>query len=833
MDDVNKQKEVVQREKEDLQHHYQSRLKGYQDEVNNFYFRKDHEVEKEKIAYENLKKELENKIRSIEEDSAFQHQKVLHEFEETSKVKENEQKRIIEEKDSQIYSYQLKLKMIGREMDMLRSSTIKIEGSMEENKTKTSQLERSLKHKQWELEDCLNMKNLQIQELENTKTQFEKNLFDTEKRLSETTHDKEKMLNEKNEMISKLKHAMEEMESVMRNEHTEKDKLFQEMEMKFQHFQWNKNDLVKDKDMTIKSLENRNEELYSKLNAESELRSKESVSTKLQLEELRSSEGALQQEKDHLRDQVNRLTKDLEVSIERENILQKSKVDMEVEWRKRLETRENQIYHQHEELIRNLKTSKDEVSNELKVQKEENLQQEQLLRILQSDKNKALKVLQNNGIDANKVFSGDSPTHEEEASERDLLQQNEQLRDVIKEMRLEMEQLIQHDEPTRGNQDDDNHQALREKITELEKENEKLVLKLEEANKSKKPPSGSPKSVPVDFSNQRELREHLKELNETICYLRNEKVQLSAFLTSKDAKIRHLHKTILQSEQEKQDLLLQLENMKYNQRSHDQLDHQAIKTMKDRISELELQLEESQSQAQAYFKGALERNLDATQISKKLSQSKFKGLGANSEDQNAVIDTLRKEMKNLKEKLRSAVERIKSLGIERQKLIDVGNRLRAQIQQAKTTHQEEEVPANNKLATHENNEYTSTLQQLRHQGVTRENVHVHINNQSALSSLDGTRTPPVRDTDRGMTSPPLNITSSENSSLREVWKLLEEGSHISIPSSIEVEKDELMIAGKPLERQQKSTLSVRNVAIKLPASKKKQQRNIRNYNERS
>ena len=34
---------------------------------------------------------------------------------------------------------------------------------------------------------------------------------------------------------------------------------------------------------------------------------------------------------------------------------------MEVDWRKRLETRENQIYHQHEELIRNLKTSKDEV----------------------------------------------------------------------------------------------------------------------------------------------------------------------------------------------------------------------------------------------------------------------------------------------------------------------------------------------------------------------------------------------------------------------------------------------------------------------------------------
>ena len=45
----------------------------------------------------------------MEEDSAFQHQKLLHEFEEMSKVKESEHRRIVEEKDSQIYSFQLKV----------------------------------------------------------------------------------------------------------------------------------------------------------------------------------------------------------------------------------------------------------------------------------------------------------------------------------------------------------------------------------------------------------------------------------------------------------------------------------------------------------------------------------------------------------------------------------------------------------------------------------------------------------------------------------------------------------------------------------------------------
>jgi len=57
----------------------------------------------------------------------------------------------------------------------------------------------------------------------------------------------------------------------------------------------------------------------------------------------------------------------MKISIERENILQKSKVSLEIEWRNRLETRESEIYRQHEDLMRNLKSAKDEVSFALHV----------------------------------------------------------------------------------------------------------------------------------------------------------------------------------------------------------------------------------------------------------------------------------------------------------------------------------------------------------------------------------------------------------------------------------------------------------------------------------
>ena len=69
-------------------------------------------------------------------------------------------------------------------MDLLRSSTIQIEDTMEENKSKTTKLERALKQKEWELEDSNNMKNLKIQELENAKDLLEKKMLDIQKEYS-------------------------------------------------------------------------------------------------------------------------------------------------------------------------------------------------------------------------------------------------------------------------------------------------------------------------------------------------------------------------------------------------------------------------------------------------------------------------------------------------------------------------------------------------------------------------------------------------------------------------------------------------------------------------
>ena len=63
---------------------------------------------------------------------------------------------------------------------------------------------------------------------------------------------------------------------------------------------------------------------------------------------------------------------------------------------------------------------------------------------------------------------------------------------------------------------------MRNELTKLEEENKKLVAKLENANKEKKPPSPSSsykRSKDFDSISDGELKKHMNELNQTICKL--------------------------------------------------------------------------------------------------------------------------------------------------------------------------------------------------------------------------------------------------------------------------------------------------------------------------
>ena len=104
--------------------------------------------------------------------------------------------------------------------------------------------------------------------------------------------------------------------------------------------------------------------------------------------------------------------------------------------------------------------------------------------------------------------------------------------------------------------------------------------------------------------------------------LRNDKVLISASLNSKDATITHLNEIISRLTNEKQQQVVLVDNLKYDITSKTTAYEQKLSSLTHRISELELQLQQSRSEAEIYYKNVMERNSDATQASNKVGDLK-------------------------------------------------------------------------------------------------------------------------------------------------------------------------------------------------------------------
>ena len=83
--------------------------------------------------------------------------------------------------------------------------------------------------------------------------------------------------------------------------------------------------------------------------------------------------------------------------------------------------------------------------------------------------------------------------------------------------------------------------------------------------------------------------------------------------------------------------------------------------------------------------------------------------------------------------------------------------------------------------------------------------------------------------------------TSDHSSIQEVWKLLEQGSNISIKSStsdavagkLVTNEGDLEIFGEPIKtREVTRGRGMKKSSTKLPLKKKEQKKAIRNYNQR-
>lgn len=890
---------LLQKEKEELQRHYQGRLKHYQEDVNKFYMEKEEERRGEREEYEQLKKSLQVKIDDTQHELEFEKQRVLKQTEDAIKQKENECRGRLNKSEGEVHSYQLKVKSLASELHTLRSCNTEALESAENNRGTAMQLGKVLKEKEWELEDVKNTSDIRIKELTFKMEEYERNLKWKTEEFERKYSEMEKLSNEREGVLKNLKEAADTNEAKLHNELLSLQKRKEEMEVENKRLQWDLSDKVREMNKEFERLNAKISTQDIKYKEEMENMNKIIAAKDVEMEALKSSEDSLRKDNVRLKGSVEKLKKELTLSLEREKILENAKVQLELEWRRRYETKESELFSKHDDLIQSINNEKDEALDRLKTKENELNRHENLIKLLEDDKEIALKCLKEHGVNTDHLFAdripereSDAKVHVSKGSKKEmelLVKQNEELKEVIGIMRDEMELLSQqakssHSTPNKdngalnkanGSSNKDNGvpnklhndggnskytNELEQEVQDLKAANRNLLLKVEDLTRNEKPPSGVATKLNINQLDSGVKGHHnSRELNDLVGALKNENVKLSAVVNSKELALKHLNEIYSQLKSEKDQQSTQFDKLQFDFTSKSKVFELNITTLKQRVSELELQLQQSRSEAETYYKSVVERNHDIA-IQQPINLTSTRGV-SNS----AAF---------YKDKLRIAVERIKELSFERSRLINVGNKYRAELKKYREGQLEKNkdgggegltssTPSRkmhdyvekvkSRLESLQQLKYEATIKELRNDYKDIEDIDVNI-----VNSDDSDKVVAVTrdDSDKVLEKPQnnndsqnnnnnnitdfssINLHSSESSSLKEIWNLLENAEEVSSVAEEVFEGDQglddMKLEGVRIEPVTKQVQGTRKQTVarqKGMVNKSKKKTMVRNYNK--
>ncbi|KAM8945671.1 coiled-coil domain-containing protein 57 [Pelodytes ibericus] len=865
---IEKLQQEVQREKrnsDELQSHYQRKLKEHQIELERVHSSKNSDLDHHREEYEKVKRQLERKIEEVQGDLSLQKQELFIEFDSEMKKREHEFRLQLDELSTLVLSHELKAKLLCKELSVFREMELKATETLQVTESTNQTLQKTLQQKEFEIQDILAVKDARIKELEN---KIEA-LHLKSKREEETFQRKHEQLDryarEKESALKSVKEAHSEQVQQLEKQVKELQMCIETQQMEHCRTQSRQQQLIGEKDATIEKLREEVETLKTGWDNYITQISKESVNKDLQVQTLQDKQETLLAQLAKYQKDIERYQQQLVDSVARERLMEQSKVQTELDWQKRCDNVEKAQYLHSEELIESLTKAKEQAEAEVK-EKERKLNELKLVvSTVTWERDKAAGMLRAKGDQGEQVFANDA-RHEVQftfASNeiQKLQQQNSELRQVIGQMRKEMESLCEQIPPPANQQVEGPHtqqqgktlapdyvKSLEDEIQNLKQKNRTMEKQLQEAQGPKDEFSDPSPSKPVPLENSY-IQNYISGLNETIAALRADKVTSAAAVRRLEARAAHLDSMVnefILKVQQKQAEVDQLQFQLNNETRHNQA---AISCLQQGKAELEMQLTEARKEAEEYFKGNLQQNVQAVGLGNEVSALKLELASQRIPvvlSENETINQLREEILSLRQqlncyktsgscspdaqivmlrnKLKEAVNKISKLSLEKQQLIDMGNRLRAEQvsaeglakkpftrYQPQSTTPSSNIPAQdsqNRLSKLENLQYQLTNQELQfaqyqksprwpakhHNSVRKKNQ----GDSEYLKPQKKENSPPlmsVQEMNGSMSSRPTTSWFEGDTSLQDVWKILDMGSSPSLMSSIE-ERQQRGISGR-------------------------------------
>ncbi|CAC5378969.1 unnamed protein product [Mytilus coruscus] len=709
---------------DELQRHYQQRLKEKQAEVDSFKCNKDAELQDERKEFEQFKRNLQRKMTEVEEELDTQRRELETSYEDVLKKREHEFRINMNEMNSKVLEYELKAKLLAKELEIMKSMQKKNSDEYKQVETNNLQLDKVLKEKDWELTDCKAMYTAKTTELENKLQQTELSMNRMKEDFQRKHAEMDRYGREKEAALAKVKEGYAEREQSLQNTIRDLQSKLEDSQVEIRKLQWSYSDLQKEKEIQAEKLNDEIVQLKEKWDKQIVEVSRSQVNKDIEVQTRRENEEKLRAEINQKKQDIERYKKELSQAADREASLERSQAQLELDWQRRFEDIERNQYEKSEELIQKLTRNRDDALATVKEKNRELEHRETLIRTLYRDREQALSTLKKHGITVDKNINVDIEkglNFVDKEQFENLKQQNQSLKSVIKEMRTQMENLG-HElpqmtlmDPVKKDSSDEYVTDLEDEIKKLRKKTRDLESQINNTRKHGQIPAVSMVTNEHDVMSQVKdnhiVKCHIQSLNETLGALRTEKVELSAQVKKQQARIIYLDNLVDKLSKEPKTKQIEIDQLQYEVGAQGRRYVAEIASLKQRVSDLEIQLLEARKEADEYYKGNLEKNMDISSLSQQISQLKIdlseKRPVVNFGAQELVIQQLQDEMSRLKqqashvsssgpirkqssnvqveelhEKLKSAAKHIAQLAKERQQLIEMGNRLRAELKKA-------------------------------------------------------------------------------------------------------------------------------------------------------
>lgn len=348
-------------------------------------------------------------------------------------------------------THELKVKLLNKELQALKEAGAQATESLQKAETEHIELERKLQDHARELQDLEAMKDARIKDLEKKLHSVQLAKKKAEETFRRKHEELDRQAREKDTVLAAVKGAHAEQLQALDAKVLELQFRCETLEGQLRRAEWRQAEDTKEKNSLTDKFREDAAALKAAWDAQIAQMSKEAVSKDLQIQALQEEEMKLKAQVAKSQQDIDRYKQQLSLAVEREQSLEREQVQLGLDWQRRCDDIERDQIQRSETLIQGLTKTRDQVAAKLQETERALHKQETLLKAVSLERDQAMETLRTHGLLPGQEaqvppqpHEGDIRTESPSSEIQRLQEQNAGLRNAVSQMRKEMEMLSGH-----------------------------------------------------------------------------------------------------------------------------------------------------------------------------------------------------------------------------------------------------------------------------------------------------------------------------------------------------------------------------------------------------